>query len=95
MEEVYIPRIQIKRQDGQFIKWNRRQFPVTPAITMTFHKSQSKTLIVVVVRLVEPTFTHGQLYVAASRVGDPQHHNFAVNRRVRRKTGNVFYKEIL
>ena len=47
------------------------------------------------VRLEQPTFTHEQLYVAASRVGDPQNHHFAVNKSVSRKTRNVTYKEIL
>ena len=42
----------------------------------------------------EPTFTHGQLYVDASEVGDPQQHHFVVNKSVR-KTKNVVYEEIL
>ena len=40
----------------------------------------------------EPTFTHGQLYVAASRVGDAKHPHLAVNNSVSRKTRNVVYK---
>ena len=44
---------------------------------------------------MEPTFTNGQLYVAASRVEDPQHLNFAVIKSVGRKTRNVVYEEIL
>ena len=35
------------------------------------------------------TFIHGQLYVAASMVGDPHHHHSAVNKNVSRKTRNV------
>ena len=42
--------------------------------------------------LDEPTFTHGQLYVAAS---DPQNIHFAVNNGVSRKTMNVACKKIL
>ena len=45
--------------------------------------------------LAEPTFTHGLLYVAASRIGDPQHLHLAANDSVSRKTRNVVYKEIL
>ena len=45
--------------------------------------------------LEESTFTHGQLYVAAARVGDSQRLHFAVDKSVRRKTRNVVFKEIL
>ena len=45
--------------------------------------------------LEEPTFTHRQLYVAASRIAIPQHLHFAVNNSVSRKTRNVVYEEIL
>ena len=47
------------------------------------------------VRLEEPIFTHGQLYVAASWEGYPQHLHFAVIKGDSRKTLNVAYKEIL
>ena len=45
--------------------------------------------------LEEPTFTHGQLYVAVSRVADNQHLHLAVSYSISRKTMNVVYKEIL
>ena len=40
------------------------------------------------------TFTFGQLYVAASWVGDPQLQYIAVNKSISRNTMNVVYKEI-
>ena len=43
-EEAHIPRIKIMRQDEQFIEWNRRQFPVRPAFTMTINKIHDQTL---------------------------------------------------
>ena len=43
-EEVLIPWVKIKHQDGQFIEWNRRQFPVRPAFAMTINKIQGQTL---------------------------------------------------
>ena len=76
-------------QDEQFIEWNWRQFQITPAFAMTINKGKGQTLKVVRVWLEEPTFIHGQLYVAASRVGDPQHLHFAVIKSVSRKTRNV------
>ena len=36
-----------------------------------------------------------QLYVAVSRVADPQHLHFAVSNGISRKTRNVVYKELL
>ena len=94
-KEVLIPRVELKHQDEQFIPWNRRQFPVRPAFAMTINKSQGQTLKQVGVWLEEPVFTHGQLYVAASRVGNPQHLLFAVKKSDAGKTRNVAYKEIL
>ena len=47
LEEVLIPRIQIKRQDEQFIEWNQHGFPVMSAIakkTFVDNKSHGQTL---------------------------------------------------
>ena len=44
--------------------------------------------------LEEPRFTHGELYVAASRLADPQHHQFIANNSASRNTMNVVHKEI-
>ena len=51
---------------------------VRPAFAMTVNKAQGQTLKRVGVYLPDSCFTHGQLYVAASRVGLPAHLRFAV-----------------
>lgn len=97
--EVLIPRIIFtpNEEDHSAIKWQRRQFPVRPAFALTINKSQGQTLSCVGVWLQEPVFTHGQLYVAASRVGHPNHITFAVRQKEGfppTATRNVVYREI-
>ena len=59
-------------KDG-VIQTKRRQFPIRLAYAMTIHKSQGQTLARCGLYLPAPLFTHGQLYVALSRVGNPDH----------------------
>ena len=68
------------------------------AFAMTINKAQGQTLQRVGVYLPEPCFTHGQLYVAASRVGLPSHLRFAVPRDEETgafRTRNVVFREAL
>jgi ATP-dependent DNA helicase PIF1 len=46
-----------------------RQFLVRPTFAMTINKAQGQTLKMVGIFLPKPIFTHGQLYVAMSRIG--------------------------
>ena len=70
---VLIPKIVMQPADESLFgfEWKRMQFPVRVAFSMTIHKSQGQTLQKVSVWLQEPCFGHGMLYVAASRVGNP------------------------
>ena len=68
-EDVFIPRIPL-RPSNTPIEFKRLQFPVRLSLAMTINKSQGQTLKVVGVDLEDPCFSHGQLYVGISRVGD-------------------------
>ena len=79
-------------------KWQRLQFPVKFAFAMTINKSQGQTLSKVSVWLRDFCFSHGQLYVAASRVGDPDNIQFALKFQSDLPpniTKNIVFKELL
>lgn len=66
---ILIPRINLT-YTGTILPFDfqRTQFPVIVAFAMTINKSQGQTFDRVGILLRRPVFTHGQLYVAASRV---------------------------
>ncbi|KAH7681228.1 DNA helicase protein [Dioscorea alata] len=97
-DKVYIPRIIMPVQQG---KWPfimcRKQFPVKLSYAMTINKSQGQTLELVGLFLPKPVFSHGQLYVALSRVSSVEGLKVLIlddNGKNTNKTKNVVYKEI-
>ena len=77
---ILIPPIPMQPSDNDFpFTLKRRQFPVRPSFCMTVNKSQGQSFKRAGVYLPKPLLTHGQLYVAASRIGDPKAIRFVIN----------------
>jgi ATP-dependent DNA helicase PIF1 len=66
-----IPRIKLITSENLPFTLRRCQFPVRLAFAMTINKAQGQTFDRVGLLLPAPVFSHGQLYVAFSRVRDP------------------------
>lgn len=96
---VLIPRIALTPSDSSLpFTLSRRQFPVRPAFAMTINKAQGQTFQRVGIFLPHPCFTHGQLYVAMSRVGAAEGVTILVPDSAGREvvaTENVVYREVL
>ena len=95
---VWIPRMFVTPPDTKFpFRMRRRQFPVTLAFAMTINKSQGQTLESVGLFLPRPVFSHGQLYVALSRVKSRSGLKILITGKegkTQTKTLNVVYKQV-
>ena len=97
--KVIIPRLRITPSDKRLpLKIVRKQYPISVSFAMTINKSQGQSLSKVGLYLPRPVFTHGQLYVALSRVKSKKGLKVVVsdnNGKLSNTTTNVVYKEVL
>ena len=97
---VLIPKISMTPADNLHdgFEWKRLQFPVKLSFVMTINKSQGQTLKKVSVWLKNACFSHGQFYVASSRVGNPKDIKYfipSIEDLPKNTTRNVVYEELL
>lgn len=90
-EDVFIPRIPLIPSDTPF-EFKRLQFPIRLAFAMSINKAQGQSLKIAGIDLRSDCFSHGQLYVAMSRVGSGKNVYVLSNNG---KTRNVVYYEAI
>lgn len=106
-DRVLLPRIDFISSSsmGLPFEMRRRQFPIKLAFGMTINKAQGQTLGVLGLYLASPVFSHGQLYVAMSRVRSSNGIKIVVDdKKLKRhddiattfaSTPNIVFKEVL
>jgi hypothetical protein len=98
-DDIIIPTIPItsSAEDDLPFQMKRVQFPVRLSFAMTINKSQGQTFDRVGILLPSPVFTHGQLYVAFSRVRNAQSVRIGMfaDDNGRFVTKNIVYREVL
>ena len=94
-EEIFIPRIKFLPEDKTLpFEFERKQFPVRICFPITGNKSQGQSLAYVGIYLKNDFFSHGQLYVAMSRVGASS--NLTIYRPDKASTmSNIVFKQVL
>ncbi|XP_066381900.1 uncharacterized protein [Miscanthus floridulus] len=99
---VFIPRIPMSPSEDLSLpfKFKRKQFPIRLSFAMTINKAQGQTIPNVGIYLLEPVFSHGQLYVALSR-GVSRKSTWVLTKTNKaidptgKRTKNIVYRDIL
>lgn len=73
----------------------RKQFPIRVCFAMTVNKSQGQSLDMLGIDLRTSSFSHGQLYVALSRVTDVSRLALLFKEEQAENTENVVFPEVL
>lgn len=98
-QTIFIPRMTCtagEKDIGLPFELHRRQFPIRLAFAMTINKSQGQSVQQIGLDLRVPVFTHGQLYVALSRVTSAGHIKVLFPPdQTSTVTKNIVYTEIL
>ncbi|CAN0900491.1 ATP-dependent DNA helicase PIF1 [Linum grandiflorum] len=93
-----IPRIVLDKTDPRWpFTLKRRQYPLRLCYGMTINKSQGQTLDQIGIFLPAPVFSHGQLYVALSRVRSAAGIHIVLQNNSETEhncTRNIVYEEI-
>ncbi|XP_050110486.1 uncharacterized protein LOC126589277 [Malus sylvestris] len=98
-ERVYIPRIITESSQHKYpFTVRRRQYPLKICYAMTINKSQGQSLKMVGLFLSQTVFSHGQLYVALSRVTSKKGLKIVIAHNSDMPYGytkNIVYKDVL
>ena len=90
-EDVLLPRIPMIPTDMSF-QFNRLQFPIRLTFAITINKAQGQSLELCGLYLHTDCFSHGHLYVACSRVANPD--NLFIYTEIG-TTKNIVYPQVL
>lgn len=79
-KRVFIPRFELEPSKEEIpFSFSRRQFAVRVAYAVTINKGQGQSFDSVGIYLTVPVFSHGQLYVAASRAKNKEKIKFQLS----------------